>query len=145
MPVLCWVKIHRTLSNFGSVSMHLMYGAHVQGRKTPRPCMQRSWAFAQVDADPSNGRRAALRSEDEIARLIGRSNIVSKVGLQTASEAPCPCLRAQRPLSSEACATTYGPWNARRCLMYLGGFQSSLCEGMEVSPCVNAGTSWSVV
>ncbi len=42
-------------------------------------CFECYWSAAQVDADPSNGKRAALRSEDEIARLIGRSNIVSKV------------------------------------------------------------------
>lgn len=33
---------------------------------------------AQVDADPSSRKRVALRSEQDIARMTGRSNIVSK-------------------------------------------------------------------
>ena len=35
----------------------------------------------QVDADPASAKRAALTSELDIARMQGRSNIVSKVGL----------------------------------------------------------------
>ena len=50
-----------------------------QGAGPPGHACMNTGASVQVDADPSNGRRAALRSEDEIARLIGRSNIVSKV------------------------------------------------------------------
>lgn len=37
--------------------------------------------WVQVDADPSNRKRVALRSEHDIARMTGRSNIVSKVPL----------------------------------------------------------------
>ncbi|CAK0785286.1 hypothetical protein CVIRNUC_008492 [Coccomyxa viridis] len=52
----------------------------------PSPLSLRD-ASAVVDADPSNGRHAPLRSEDEIARLIGRSNIVSKTNAKKRSAA----------------------------------------------------------
>ena len=74
-----------------------------------------------MDADPSNGRRAALRSEDEIARLVGRSNIVSKVRRQN------PLfllwvLACRLAMPKIACCTR---WTVRQCLMHVGGWLRS--------------------
>ena len=71
-----------------------------------------------MDADPSNGRRAALRSEDEIARLVGRSNIVSKVRCLTPFQAQVlACMLAEPQAGVMSCVC----WNARQYLRYLSG------------------------
>ncbi len=63
---------------------------------------------AQVDADPSSRKRVALRSEQDIARITGRSNIVSKASIWppllsfTISLSPALMLSLSREISAAA-------------------------------------------